>query len=308
MIEYSPTLTFRDAGNGSDITAIVSNSYDNSINDIYIRERYGVYSEEKTTVVGDQSVDITLGTPGFYYAKLVSHTDIGDTNESEYLGEEVILQVLDIPDDPELSDGGVKNIDNVEVESVTNTLFGNQFIGYFLKIPQVGYYQDVESKSLKPYVTDRVNETITGVNIPDTAISMIPISYYAHQNEQFMGVGNGELGILSLGFKLDRYLQNYTAFLNWSYLKYDWTFGGKNPDNNMKDHDIHGTFVTEFIDADEKRTRKIGYKVIIETLPGLNLSVKTPDDVEFEVGFKVVDIDTSQFVMGEPLSDSTRIF
>jgi len=206
-------------------------------------------------------------------------------------------------DDPEEA----KNISNVNVEGVTNTFFGNQFLGYFLKIPQVGYYQDGQSKSLKSYLTDRINESIRGVTLPETAIQTIALAYYGHQNEQFMGVGDGELGQISIQLKMDRYLHNYTSFLNWSYLKYDWTFGAKNPDNQMSDRDLWGTFVVEFLDADEKRTRKLGYRLIIDSVPGLNLSVDTPDDVEYEVLFRVVDMDVSQFIMGSPLNDPQRL-
>jgi hypothetical protein len=200
-----------------------------------------------------------------------------------------------------------KNISNVEVESITNPFFGNQFLGYFLKVPQIGYYQDTESKSLKSYVIDRINESIRGIQLPDTAFPTVPISYFAHQNTNFMGVGDGELGNLSIRFQLDRYLQNYTSFLNWTYLKYDWTFGGKNPDNGFSDDDLQGTFVVQFLDADEERTRKIAYKVIIDVLPGMSLAVDSPDQIEFETSFKIVDIDPSQFVMGEPLQDTQRI-
>ena len=104
-------------------------------------------------------------------------------------------------------------------------------------------------------------------------------------------------------------MQNYTSLLNWTYLKYDWTFGGKNPENEITtDRDLWGTFLVEFLDADEERTRKIGYKVLIENLPGLSLSVDSGEDIEYEVIFRVMDIDTSQFVMGSPLSDNVRIF
>jgi len=206
-----------------------------------------------------------------------------------------------------MSANDVKNISNVNVESVTNTFFGNQFLGYFLMIPQVGYYQDGESKKLKSYITDRINESIRGLQLPETAIPMVPISYYAHQNEQYMGVGDGELGQISIRLKLDRYLQNYTSLLNWSYLKYDWTFGGKNPDENFDDRDLQGIFIVEFLDACEDRTRKLGYKVIIDSLPGLSLAVDSPEEVEFEVLFRVIDIDTSQFVMGSPLQNRVVI-
>ena len=200
-----------------------------------------------------------------------------------------------------------KNISNVEVESITNSFFGNQFITYFLTFPQVGYYQDTATRSLKSYIIDRINESIRGVQLPETAIPMVPMSYFGHQNEQFMGVGDGEMGIISVRFLLDRYLQNYTSLLNWSFLKYDWTFGGKNPDENLSDKDLQGVFVVEFLDADEERTRKIAYKVIVESVPGLALAVDSPEQVEYESTFKVVDIDTSQFIMGTPLQDRVRI-
>jgi len=306
---YNPTIIFRDAGDENNITAIVKDSDPTASNEIYIRARYSTYDDNPNAiVVGDDSVDISLGTPNFYYAKLISTVNDGDTNESIVTTDEVILEVLSATPDSDISDGGTKIIKNVEVESITNTFFGNQFLGYFIKIPQVGYYQDVTSKSLKPYVTDRINESIRGIQLPETAIHMIAIPYYAHQNEQFMGVGDGELGQISLRFKLDRYLQNYTSLLNWSFLKYDWTFGGKNPLNTMTDHDLHGTFIVEFLDADEQRTRKIAYKIIIDSLPGISLAVDTSEDVEFEVLFRVVNIDTSQFVMGDPLNEHVRIF
>jgi len=200
-----------------------------------------------------------------------------------------------------------KNIQNVEVEGITNPFFGNQFLAYFLTIPQVGHYQDEESKSLKSYVVDRINETIRGIVLPETVVPMIPISYYGHNNAHYMGVGDGELGVINIRFILDRYMQNYTSLLNWSYLKYDWTSGGKNPDNNMNDKDLEGTLMVEFLDADEDRTRKLGYKVIIDSLPGINLGVDSPDQIEFDSAFRVVNVDTSQFVMGTPLQDRVRI-
>ena len=70
---------------------------------------------------------------------------------------------------------------------------------------------------------------------------MVPVSYFAHQNAHYMGVGDGELGQITVRFVLDRYLNNYCALLNWSYLKYDWTFGGKNPDENFEDKDLEGS-------------------------------------------------------------------
>lgn len=200
-----------------------------------------------------------------------------------------------------------KHIDNTQLESITNSFFGNQFLCYFLKIPQVGYYQDEESRTLKSYYTDRVNESIRGVQLPETSIPIIGIPYFGHQNSQFMGVGDGELGQITIRFLLDRYLNNYASFLNWSFLKYDWTFGGKNPDENFEDKDLYGTFMIEFLDAGEERTRKLGYKLIIDSLPGLNLATDNTDSIEFEALFRILDIDTSQFVEGTPLSDRVRI-
>jgi hypothetical protein len=301
-----PCLEFRDYGNQDDIIAIISEGYDTAVNEVYIRSQYGKYpSTPNLIIVGNNKGIVSLGGPGIYYGKVISKA-----GERQVPGKRdpVELEIKELAEEPDESAAGVKNIQNVEVESITNTFFGNQFLGYFLKIPQVGYYQDVESRALKSYLTDRVNESIRGVNLPETAVQMIAIPFYAHQNEQYMGVGDGELGQISVRFKLDRYLQNYTALLNWSYLKYDWTFGGKNPDNQMDDRDLWGTFITEFLDADEKRTRKIGYRLIIDSLPGLGLAVDSPEDIEYEVLFRVVEIDTSQFVMGEPLSDRVRIF
>lgn len=200
-----------------------------------------------------------------------------------------------------------KNIQNVDVEGITNPFFGNQFLAYFLRIPQVGFYQDPETKSLKSYITDRVNETVKGINLPESAIPMIPISYFAHQNAQYMGVGDGELGITTIRFVLDRYLQNYTSLLCWSFLKYDWTFGGKNPDENFSDKDLEGILIVEFLDADEDRTRKLGYRVILDSLPGLNLGVDSPEEIVFEASFRIIDVDTSQFIMGSPLQDRVMI-
>jgi len=309
MSTYTPTVEFRDEDNEADILAIVAGSEDTASNEIYIRARYEDYSETpNVTISGDGEIVITLGSPDFYYAKLISKRNPGDTDEDSYTSSEVILEIKSIVDSADEAEGGVKNIKNVDVQSVTNTFFGNQFLGYFLKIPQVGYYQDMDTKALKPYVTDRINESIRGLQLPETAIPMMPIPFYAHQNEQYMGVGDGELGQISIRFKLDRFLQNYCSLLNWSYLKYDWTFGAKNPANQMDDRDIRGTFVVEFLDEEEKRTRKLAYKIVIDTLPGLPLGVETPDDLEFEALFRVLDIDTSQFVMGEPLSERVRIF
>jgi len=200
-----------------------------------------------------------------------------------------------------------KNIENVELESITNSFFGNQFLAYFLLMPQVGYYQDTESRSLKSYYLDRINETIRGVTLPETAIAMIAISYFGHNSEHYMGVGDGELGQINIRFLLDKYLNNYTALINWSYLKYDWTFGGKNPEEDFDDRELRGTFIIEFIDAEENRTRKLGYKVIVDSVPGLTLAVDSPEQIEFESSFRIVDVDTSQFIMGSPLSERIRI-
>ena len=114
---------------------------------------------------------------------------------------------------------GSKNVPNSTVEPITNTFFGNQFIASFMKVPQTGYYQDAGSKSLKSYYIDMMNESIRGVTLPETSVPMIPISSYAHQNTYFKGVGDCELGTISIRFLLDRYMNNYTALLNWSLIK-----------------------------------------------------------------------------------------
>jgi len=212
------------------------------------------------------------------------------------------------PVDPNDNIPEPKNIKNVEVEAITNTYFGNQFLVYFLKIPQVGYYQDPESKALRSYYIDRINETVRGVTLPEINTTMIPIAYWGHQNDYKMGVGDGELGRIAVRFKLDRYLNNYTAFINWQYLKYDWTFGGKNPKNNMKTQkDLEGIIVISFLDSTENITRQIGYKIIVDTVPGLTLAADTPDEIEFEVGFRITDIDLEKFIMGHPISDRQKI-
>lgn len=212
------------------------------------------------------------------------------------------------PVDPNENTPDFKNIPNVKVESITNTYFGNQFLVYFLKIPQVGYYQDPENKSLRSYYIDRINESIRGVTLPEVNTTMIPISYFGHQNDYKMGVGDGELGRIGIRFKLDRYLNNYTSFINWQYLKYDWHSGGKNPKNNMKTQkDLEGTIVVSFLDTDEKITRQIGYKIIVDTVPGLTLGTDSPDEIEFDVGFRITDIDIEGFIMGHPLAEPTRI-
>ena len=200
-----------------------------------------------------------------------------------------------------------KKIQNVDFESITNSFFANQFIGYFLKIPQFGYYSDNGLKSLKPYFVDRINESIRGIQTPDVSVPVIAASYFAHQNTHFMGVGDGELGMITIRFLLDRYLNNYCSFLNWSFLKYDWTFGGKNPNVQFSDLDLQGIFSVEFLDSGEKRTRKILYKVLVDAVPGLALGTDTPDQVEFQANFRITDIDISQFVEGEPLIDNKKL-
>lgn len=212
------------------------------------------------------------------------------------------------PVDPNKNPPDYKNIPSVEVESITNTYFGNQFIAYFLKIPQVGYYQDPESKSLRSYYIDRINESIRGITLPEINTTMIPLSYFGHQNAYKMGVGDGELGRIGVRFKLDRYLNNYTAFINWQYLKYDWSFGGQNPKNQTpQQKDLEGILVVDFLDSVEKVSRQIGYKVIVDTVPSLTLASDTPDEVEFEIGLRVTDIDIEKFIMGHPIANRQKI-
>lgn len=302
----APLLVGQNLGDGANAKYIITESDSEATNRIFIRKENKEFSDTPDlTILGNGNKTITLGK-GVWYAKVLSvkgSFSVGGQKDPVKL--EIRESISE--EDQESSSGETKNISNVEIESITNPFYGNQFIGYFLKVPQVGYYQDPTSRSLKPYLTDRVNESIKGVQLPETSIPMIGIPYFGHQNEQYMGVGDGELGQISVRFLLDRYLQNYTSLLNWSYLKYDWTFGGKNPDEGFSDRDLHGTFIVQFLDADEERTRKIGYKVIIDSLPGLSLAVDTPDEVVFEVMFRVLDIDTSQFVMGSPLSERVVI-
>jgi hypothetical protein len=61
------------------------------------------------------------------------------------------------------------------------------------------------------------------------------------------------------------------------------------------------------LDVTENRTRKIAYKVIIDNLPGLSLDTETPEETSFDIALKIVDFDISQFVMGDPLNNKTRI-
>jgi len=288
------------------VSLIITESDSEATNRIYIRRSDEEFSDTPDfSITGDGSKIVTLGT-GSYFAKVISVKGAMYVNGRKDPVAFTIYSTV-TEEESESSSGETKNIQNVELQGITNPYYGNQFIGYFIKIPQVGYYQDPETRALKSYVADRINETIRNISLPETAIPMIPISYYAHQNEQYMGVGDGELGQITIRFVLDRYLHNYTSLLNWSYLKYDWTFGGKNPDNQLLDRNLLGTFVVEFLDADEKRSRKLGYKVIIDSLPGISLGVDTPDQIEYEALFRVVDIDTSQFVMGSPLHDRVVI-
>jgi len=301
-----PTLSSSVFSDGTRrVTLTIDNSDDDATNRVYIRRMSDEFSTTPDfTRLGDGTETVTLGS-GSYAAKVVS---IKGSFTSLGLTDPIYFQIYPTVSAEETEAAAeAKNIDNVDVEGITNTFFGNQFLAYFLRIPQVGYYQDPESRSLKSYITDRINETIKGTNLPETAIPFIPIAFSGHQNSQFMGVGDGELGVMSIRFVLDRFLQNYTSLLCWSYLKYDWTFGGKNPDENFEDRDLEGILVVEFLDADENRTRKLGYKVIIDSLPGLNLAVDSPEEIVFEASFRIIDVDTSQFVMGTPLHDAVVI-
>ena len=192
-----------------------------------------------------------------------------------------------------------KSIEGVMMEGVTNTFYGNQFLGYFIKIPQIGYYSDVETKRLKGYYVDRINETIRGVSLPQVRTSAISLSYRGQSNQHFPGVGDGELGILGVKMKVDRYLNNYTALLNWSFLKYDWTKGKSNETFAIKD--LHGIFVVEFLDSEEQISRKMNYKVWVEDIPLLTLGTDDTDEVEIDVQFQIVDMDISGFIEGQPI-------
>jgi hypothetical protein len=309
MSEYNPTLEFRDGGDESTVIAIVSDSQEDAVNEIYIRERYQEFPETPfATLTGDGEVEIVLGEVNLYYGKLISKLNADETTEEVFEGTEVLFNVVGIPpEEEENQDGDIKNIKNVNLESITNPFYGNQFLAYFIKIPQIGYDADRETKALKPYNVDRINESIRTVTLPETSVAMIPLTYYGHQNFYYMGVGDGELGQISINMKLDRYMYNYTSFIHWSYLKYDWTFGGKNPEFAFSHKDMEGIFMVEFLDAGEERTRKLSYRLIIDSVTGLNMGVDTPDDIDFEVTLRVTDVDTSQFIMGEPLSERVRI-
>jgi len=201
-------------------------------------------------------------------------------------------------------------IPNVELEAITNAIYGNAFVGYFTAIPQCGENANHEQNllTLKPYNVDRTNETIKGVTMPETTIPMIAIAFMGHQNAQYAGVGDGEFGMLSLNLKLDRYLNNYSAFLDWSFMKYDWSSGGQNSALGLKSQsDIEGIFVVEFINAEEKTTRKIGYSVIIENLPSLALNVDNAEEIIYDVTFKVTDIDIENFIKTNAISSNTKL-
>jgi len=204
--------------------------------------------------------------------------------------------------------GGSKNIDNVDFEEITNPYFGNQFIGYFLRIPQTGYYAESNSFELKSKYVDKINETVRGVTLPESSTTTIPVQYFGHQNLHYNGIGSGDLGTIITRMKLDRYLNNYTTFLVWSHMVYDWTAGGINNNLGITDQDeLSGIITVEFIDSEENRTRKISYKVIVESLPPLSLGVDTPDEVDVDVTFKIVDMDVSQFVISAPLQNPIKI-
>lgn len=194
-----------------------------------------------------------------------------------------------------------------EIEGITNELYGNQFIAYFLKIPQIGHYQVPETKSLRPHMMDRVNETITGTTLPDVINPTVPIAYFAHQNAHYPGVGDGELGTITLEMMVDRFLNNYTFMLNWSYMKYDYTSGGLNCKEGITKEDLVGKFVVAFIDSEENISRKITYSVLIESVPGLPLNVTTPDNLKASITLRVVDMDLSKFIEGQVLSHNPRL-
>lgn len=202
---------------------------------------------------------------------------------------------------------------NTNLESITNPYFGNQFLGQFINTPQVGYYADEAQFRLKSYYQDRLNESIRGLTLPEFHVPMIPVSYFGHQNNQYPGVGTGELGNLTIRFKLDRYLNNFCALLNWQFLKWDWSTGTSNQQietvlpRNRPQKALEGLFIVSFLDANEDITRKIGYKIIIEQVPALSLSVDSPEEIDFECTFKVTDMDITQFVLGNPINLNSRI-
>ena len=198
-----------------------------------------------------------------------------------------------------------KNIRTTELEGITNPFYGNQFMGYFLKIPQMGHYSVPETKSLRGYYIDRINESIRSIATPGINVPSVGISYFGHQKANYNGIGDGELGMLGVTIKLDRYLNNYTAFVNWSYIKYDWTFGHKNKDFSQMD--LEGVFVLEFIDGEENISRKIKYKIWIEDVPSINLATTSPEEMDITIMFKVTEIDPSEFVEGNVLADLQKM-
>jgi hypothetical protein len=203
---------------------------------------------------------------------------------------------------------GDNNLSNVKFEDISNPFFGNQFIPYFIKIPQVGHYAETNSKELKARYVDRINEVIRGVTIPETSNTFVPVSYFGHQNAQYSGVGSGELGTISVRMKLDRYMNCYASFLTWSYMVYDWTAGGvHNKTGIMSQDELNGIIYVEFLDSEENRTRKMKYKVIIETVPPLTLGVDTPEEMDIEITFKVTDIDPTEFLVSDTLLEPVKL-
>lgn len=301
-----PILSVAETESGTHVRFYISESFALANNKIYIKKLGEEYPDTPNLIItGNDNESYTLGA-GSYFAKVVSTfstlSALGQTDPVRFSITTVIPdeEVIDPPD--------YKNVSNVRLEAITNPYFGNQFLSYFLKIPQVGYYQDPESKSLRSYNIDRINETIRGVVLPQVTTTMIAIPYFGHQNDYKMGVGDGELGTIAVKLKMDRFMNNYTSFLNWQYLKYDWTFGGKNPSNQMKKQmDLEGLLVAEFLDVEENITRQIGYKVIVDTVPALALGVDTPEEIEFEITLRVTDIDLEFFIMGHPISDRQKI-
>jgi hypothetical protein len=296
-----PELLIRDNGDRIHATIQIINSEDEAQNDVYVRKVGESFPDEPTLqITGNGLGEVKLAV-GRYYAKVISRLTNRSVTGKNDPKEFWIRRPLVIS-------SSEKNIDNVKIEEITNPFYGNQFIAYFTKIPQVGYYQSTNNKTLNLDYLDKLNETMRGITLPTTAIPMIPISFFGHQNDYKTGVGDGNLGSLSIRFKLDRYLNNYTALLQWSYLKYDWTYGGKNPNNKIDTlSDLEGIVMVDFLDAQEEITRRLAYKVVIENLPSLNLAVDTPEELEYDVLFLITDIDPNKFIVGQPLADVQRI-
>jgi hypothetical protein len=202
---------------------------------------------------------------------------------------------------------------NAPVESIANPYFGNQFMGQFINVPQTGYYADESHFRLRSYYQDRLNESIRGIQLPEFNVPMIAVPYFGMQNNQYPGVGDGELGSLTVRFKLDRYLNTYCAMLNWNFLKWDWSTGISNQQietelpRDRPQKALEAEFIVEFLDANEDTSRKIAYKMIIDQVPGLSLAVDSPDEIDFECTFKITDMDVSQFVLGSPITHNTRV-